>query len=69
MSWIAFLAVLGLNGSPSYSRYRLHELVSNSDRVVVGTIVGLQELTFDLAVESTLVGGSWQAFNLVIMSC
>ena len=61
---LAALVVLGpsLRGHPSaapaaYIRHKLYELVARADLVVAGAIVGLEKETFDVAVETCIVGG------------
>lgn len=52
---LGILSVLS-GPTPEYTRYELHELVATAQRVVSGSIVALQEKTFDLAVERDLLG-------------
>jgi hypothetical protein len=60
---LAFLAAgagLAASAPVRYIRYKLHELAACADVVVAGEIAALQEETFDLTIEDTLVGGPLQ---------
>jgi len=62
----ALLLILGaLHGAPEYRRLRLHEVAVLADRVVVGRIEHLQDATYDLAVEQTLVGAPQASLRIV----
>ncbi|HEX6881801.1 MAG TPA: VCBS repeat-containing protein [Planctomycetota bacterium] len=63
---IALLLTLGvLHGAPEYRRLRLHEVAVLADRVVVGRIEHLQDTTYDLLVEQTLVGTPQASLRIV----
>jgi hypothetical protein len=50
--------------APEYDRYELYELVATTERVVAGTIVALQDKTFDLAIERDLFGSGAPTLHL-----
>src|SRR5262245_43628187 len=61
MTMLALLALLSSLSSFDYDRLVIHELFAGADAIVLGSISGLQEQTFDLAVEEWFVGGHGQS--------